>query len=244
MYEAVEAILSRSPEGRVNVRSFEPYQPRSREFIQGIAKTEHVVEHLQRLSAQGLTTIVNETIDVADGGVSGVATPQTIEFAPDATPRAVEEEGIARLPRALGDRLLKTIYGFSPDAPTGDDLRLEFSIHPKPRGWLNRHTVLWERERMGSPVIPARPTWPNKFSYFLGDKVYGLLMASLSGLPVPRSIVIGRRFAPFIFGDETGETEIWIRTAPRERTPGHFTTKRGWLDPRLRFLPKRIQNIA
>jgi len=237
MLDAIGTILTRSSEGAVNVRSFEPHQPRSREFIQRITEIDRVVGHLTRLGALGLTTIVNETIDVADGGVSGVATPQTLEFAPDSTPRSVEEEEVARLPRALGDRLLATVYGFVPETPTGDNLRLEFSIHPKPRGWLSRHTVLWEKEALGGPLIPARPTWPNKFSRFLGDKVYGLLMAWLVGLPVPHTTVVGRRFAPFAFGDDTGQREVWLRTAPAERTPGHFSTVRGWLDP-FRLLAK------
>jgi hypothetical protein len=231
MRQAIETVIQRSSDGAVNVRSFEPHQPRSREFIQNLTLVDDVARHVGRLSAQGLTTIVNETIDVADGGVSGVATSQTIEFAPDATPRAVEEEGIARLPRDLGDRLLQTVYGFMPEAPTEEDLRLEFSIHPKPRGWLARHTVLWEKEKLGGALIPARPTWPNRFSHFLGDKLYGLLMAWLVGLPVPRTTAVGRRFAPFTFGDDTGVLEVWLRTAPVERTPGHFTTTRGWIDP-------------
>jgi hypothetical protein len=229
--EAVQTLLARSPESLVNIRSFEPHQPRSREFIERIAEIDQVVGHLTRLSALGLITIINETIDVADGGVSGVATPETLEFAPDATPRAVEEEGVARLPRALGDQLLETVYGFAPETPTGNNLRLEFSIHPKPRGWLSQHTVLWERERLGSPITPARPTWPNKFSRFLGDKAYGLLMAWLVGLPVPHTTVIGRRFAPFAFGTKTGQREIWLRTAPAEHAPGYFSTVRGWSDP-------------
>jgi hopanoid biosynthesis associated membrane protein HpnM len=154
-----------------------------------------------------------------------------LEFAPDATPRSVEEEEVARLPRALGDRLLETVYGFAPDTPTGDNLRVEFSVHPKPRGWLSRHTVLWEKETLGNPLLPVRPTWPNKFSRFLGDKVYGLLMAWLVGLPVPHTTVVGRRFAPFAFGDDTGQREIWLRTAPADHTPGYFSTAPGWLDP-------------
>jgi hypothetical protein len=56
-------------------------------------------------------------------------------------------------------------------------------------------------------------------------------MAWLAGLPVPCTTVIGRRFAPFAFGDDTGEHEVWLRTAPAEPTPGYFTTVQGWLDP-------------
>ncbi|MBR0941582.1 hypothetical protein [Bradyrhizobium liaoningense] len=230
-HEAIEAVLRRSSDFAVNVRSFEPFNPRSREFIRNLNNVDEIVEHVFRLSAAGLTTIVNEAVDVADGGVSGVATPQTLEFAPDATPRVVEEEGVARLPREWGDKLLETVYGFKPETPTGENLRIEFSIHPKPRGWLARHTILWEKEILDEPLIPARATWPNRFSSLVGDKVYGLLLAWLAGLPVPRTTVVGRRLAPFSFGEDTGEFEIWLRTAPAERTPGHFTTARGWIDP-------------
>jgi len=233
--DAIGKLLERSSDHAVNVRSFAPDQPRSREFLQNLKTVDAVSAHLTRLGAAGLITIVNETIDVSDGGVSGVATPTTLEFAPDSTPRAVEEEGVARLPRELGDRLLQTVYGFAPEAPTGRDLRLEFSIHPRPRGWLRRHTVLWEREVLAPAVVrtilPARPSWPNKFSRFLGDKAYGLLMAWLAGIAVPHTTVIGRRFAPFMFGDQTGQFDVWIRTCPAERTPGHFATIHGWSDP-------------
>jgi glutathione synthase/RimK-type ligase-like ATP-grasp enzyme len=54
--------------------------------------------------------------------------------------------------------------------------------------------------------------WPNRFSSILGDKAYGLLMANLAGVPVPRTLVIGRRIAPFTFGDVTGSFEFWTRT--------------------------------
>src|SRR5205807_2616616 len=65
----------------------------------------------------------------------------------------------------------------------------------------------------------------------LGDKVFGLLVAHITGLPVPRSTVINRRVAPFTFGRLTGSTEVWMRTSPHEQVPGKFTTTRGWSDP-------------
>lgn len=231
LQEAIDALLASSSDRSVNVRSFVAAQPRSNEFIQNLCSVDDIVAHIRRLQSQGLTTIVNETIDVRDGGVSGVATPFTLEFAPDSTPRVVEEEGVARLPRDVGDRLLRSVYGFAPDTPTRSDLRLEFSIHPKRRGWMHKYTILWEKETLSEPIVPARPTWPNRFSSFLGDKVYGLLIGHLVGLPVPFTTVVGRRFAPFTFGEETGEHEIWLRTAPSDRTPGKFTTNLGWIDP-------------
>ena len=51
-----------------------------------------------RLAGEGYLTIVNETIDIHDGGISGVALAGIVEFAPDDTPRAVEQPGVAALP--------------------------------------------------------------------------------------------------------------------------------------------------
>src|SRR5262249_31705721 len=73
--------------------------------------------------------------------------------------------------------------------------------------------------------------WPNRFSQLVGDKTFGLLVAHLIGLPVPRTTVISRRLAPFAFGTPTGTHEPWIRTAPTVQVPGKFTTRRGWTDP-------------
>jgi hypothetical protein len=65
----------------------------------------------------------------------------------------------------------------------------------------------------------------------LGDKVFGLLIAEIVGLPVPKTTVIHRRIAPFTFGTATGTFETWLRTCPNVQVPGKFTTNRGWLDP-------------
>ena len=184
---------------------------------------------LERLTADGLHTIVNETVDVSDGGVSGVAQGGVIEFAPDDTPRCVEKGDVASLPFEKGMQLLEIVYGFRPDLDA-DGVRLEFSIHPKPRGWRGTNTLLWEAEPDRGAATPAL-TWPNRFSRHVGDKAYGLLMAHIEGVPVPKTTVISRRVAPFTFGQSTGSPETWIRTAPVEQQPGLFTTHRGWIDP-------------
>lgn len=227
---AIEALLARAADGTVNIRSYTPDSPRSREFVYAVADTKAALGHVERLTAQGLSTIVNETIDVADGGVSGVLQGDVIEFAPDDTPRCVEKPGVASLPADLGVALLGTVYGFAPDF-AGLGGRVEFSIHPRPRGWRGGHTLLWEQEDLADPVSCPALEWPNRFSRHLGDKLYGLLMAHLAGLPVPVTRAVPRRVAPFAFGLETGSHETWIRTCPREQQPGLFTTHRGWLDP-------------
>lgn len=228
--DAIASLLQQASDGSVNVRSFAPDSPRSHEFIYGLTSMSDAAEAVHRLSAGGLHVIINETIDISDGGVSGVVQGDVIEFAPDDTPRCVEKPGVASLPLDMGLELLELVYGFRPDLPRTNG-RVEFSIHPKPRGWLADHTLLWELEETPSGVALPHLNWPNRFSRHIGDKAYGLAMAHLSGFAVPSTEVIARRIAPFRFGQTTGSREIWLRTAPSEQEPGLFTTRKGWIDP-------------
>lgn len=229
--DAVSALLNASAEGSVNVRSFDPQDPKSREFVYGLRSVDAADATIRRLAVDGLHTIVNETIDVKDGGVSGVALGDVLEFAPGETPRCVEQPGTASLSRDIGLSLLETVYGFRPALDFGGTIRVEFSIHPLRRGVRNEHTIIWETEEIGRPVLEPEIRWPNKFSRFIGDKAFGLLVAHLYGLPVPRTTVVGRNAPPFTFGRGTRTNEPWIRTAPVVQMPGKFTTHRGWLDP-------------
>jgi hypothetical protein len=229
--DAIPAILGRAAEGTVNIRSFDPLQPKSNEFLYGLADAGRVVREVRRLALSGLYTIVNETIDVGDGGVSGVAYAGLLEFAPDDTPRCVDKPGAASFPRELGLRVLERVYGFAPVLDFPSDTRVEFSIHPLRRGVRRTHTIVWEAEPFEAVVLEAQVSWPNRFSRFVGDKAFGLLVADTLGLPVPEAVVVTRRVPPFRFGTSTGTGEHWIRTAPVEQVPGHFTTHRGWLDP-------------
>ena len=239
--EALSHLLALSSERTVNIRSFSPDSPRSREFVYGIAAADEALVIARRLAREGLFVIANETINVADGGVSGVAQGDIIEFAPDDTPRCVEKPGVASLPRSMGLSILSKVYGFTPETGDTRDARVEFSIHPKPRGWKHSHTVVWECEQTaGENPIPAL-TWPNRFSRYIGDKVFGLLVAEEIGLPVPRTTVFGRRVAPFSFGIPTGSCEVWTRTAPKEPEPGRYTTQKGWTGSHLSCSRLRIQ---
>ncbi|QXQ07434.1 hypothetical protein KX816_05250 [Sphingosinicellaceae bacterium] len=229
--EAISGILNASADRMVNVRSYTPDSPRSREFVYGLNSLEAVANTIARLTAEGLHLIINETIDVSDGGVSGVVQGGTIEFAPDDTPRCVEKPGVASLPFEDGVAMLRTVYGFAPDLHAADGERTEFSIHPRPSGWRGTHTLLWEHETGTRPARPTEPSWPNRFSRLIGDKAFGLLVADRLGLPVPRTLVIGRRVAPFSFGRPTGSAEVWTRTCPTEPQPGLYTTVKGWTDP-------------
>jgi len=229
--QAAEVLLTRSAETSVNVRSFTLGSPLSREFIYGLKSVDEIISSVERLTNEGLNTILNETVDINDGGVSGVLLGNVIEFAPDDTPRAVEKAGIASLPSGWGRRLLASVYGFEPDLTVPSNTRLEFSIHPKPRGWRHTQTLGWEIAEATTLGLPATIHWPNRFSRMIGDKVFGLLVAHHIGLPVPRSTVVSRRVAPFSFGQPTGTNEIWFRTAPTDQVPGKYTTMRGWTDP-------------
>jgi hypothetical protein len=228
--QAIQAILNASIEQSVNVRSYHPDHPKSREFLYGLREIHDVEAALKRLAAQGLYTIVNETVDVNDGGVSGVALSDVVEFAPGDTPRCVEKPGILSLPRGTGLAMLQRVYGFAPTFPTGR-WRIEFSIHPVQRGHRQGHTILWEAEHEGSEQKAPQVRWPNRFSRFVGDKAFGLLLADCLGFAVPLTQVISRSVAPFSFGRSTGTGEPWIRTCPFEPVPGRFTTLRGWTDP-------------
>jgi len=229
--EAIEILMRNSPESSLNVRSFTPEDPKSNEFLYGLKNIEDIEAAVKRISGMGLHVIVNETVDVNDGGVSGVYQGGTIEFAPDDTPRCVEKPGVASLPKTWAIEMLERVYGFPIDLDIVSDFRLEFSIHPKPRGWKHTHILGWELEYIGGSPIEPTIKWPNRFSQLIGDKAFGLLMGSEIGLPIPRTTVIGRRIAPFTFGEETGSAERWIRTCPREQVAGKFTTHHGWLDP-------------
>ncbi|HXX21705.1 MAG TPA: hypothetical protein VEO19_00990 [Terriglobia bacterium] len=228
--EAIAYLLKASPEGSLNVRSYQPDNPKSREFVYGVRGVESVDATVRRLAGQGLYTIVNETVDVNDGGVSGVALGDVIEFAPGDTPRCVEKPGTAALPRAVALSMLQRVYGFAPTLPSGR-WRIEFSIHPVPRGYRQGHTILWEAERESGTQQTSHVRWPNHFSRFLGDKVFGLLLADCLGFPVPSTLVISRNVRPFGFGRSPGTGETWLRTSPREPVPGKFTTLHGWVDP-------------
>lgn len=228
--DGVRTLLESSPEKSVNVRTFEPDNPKSRDFAYGLLTVADVLEHLNAFSAAGLNTIVNETIDVGDGGVSGVAYGDLIEFAPGDTPRCVEKPGTAALPRDLATRLFQTVYGITAEIPNELTDRVEFSIHPLRRGYRHTHTIIWEVEETPVALAARDIQWPNRFSRFIGDKAFGLLVGSLLGCDVPHTTVIPRRLAPFSFGDG-GTAEPWIRTCPTEQVPGLFTTQRGWTDP-------------
>src|SRR5262245_27617433 len=67
--DAIASLLQASPDGTINLRSFTPDSPRSRDFRYGIDKVDEAYAIVKTLSSDGLFVIANETVDVADGGV-------------------------------------------------------------------------------------------------------------------------------------------------------------------------------
>ncbi len=228
---AVTTLLEVSPEGKVNVRSFTPDNPQGNEFIYGLKEVSAVANEVHRLANLGFYVIVNETVDVNDGGVSGVAQGSVIEFAPGGTPRVVDSARPASLRLATGLNVLEAVYGFAPDLPFPPRFRVEFSLHPIRRGWRRSHTIIWELEELGYEQLLPTVRWPNDFSQFVGDKVFGLLVAHGEGYQVPRTTVLSRNLLPYSFGKPTGTDVRWIRTSPKIAIPGRFSTIRGWTDP-------------
>src|SRR5581483_8106024 len=192
---AIKVLLSRATERSVNVRSFDPASPKSREFLYGLRTECDVSSAVRRLAANGLYTIINETISIDDGGVSGVVLGDVIEFAPGDTPRCVEKPGTASLPRDIGLKFLKIVYGFEPALNFRRSTRVEFSIHPLRCGVRHDHTIIWQLEDVGESAAVANVRWPNRFSQLIGDKVYGLLVAYLYELNVPETTVVCRSVA-------------------------------------------------
>src|SRR5438046_2939225 len=77
--EAIRALLASAPDHSINLRSFTPANPRSREFLYRLTEPKKAIDQLQRLIKEGLFVIANETVDVSDGGVSGVIEGGVIE---------------------------------------------------------------------------------------------------------------------------------------------------------------------
>lgn len=231
--EKIKLLINSSSFGAVNIRSFSPEKMKGSKFVYGkrIEDIDEIMEIVKMNSKEGMYSIVNENIDVSDGGVSGVIMGNLIEFSPNDTPKCVDKEGVCSLPRRIGIGMLEIVYGFTPDLDYDLNYRIEFSIHPKRQGVLNEHTIIWEYEHCNNCFNECKIQWTNNFSEFIGNKTFGLLVADLLGLNVPKTTVISRNVAPFTFGQPTGTYEKWIRTSPAKKEPGKYYTGFGWTDP-------------
>lgn len=235
---AISSLIERK--GSVNVRSFsKDNQQKSTRFIMGITDVSEVLFIIDKNKSENLISIVNENIDVNDGGVSGVILGDSIEFSPNDTPRCVEKEGVCSLPLREGISIINMVYGVNLMGELGEDVinshRIEFSIHLEPQGVFMKRYTVWEMTKDNS-CAQHHLRYPNNFSRMVGDKAFGLLVAHSFGLfLVPKSLVISRNIPPFSFGCETysNHQPKWTRTAPVNKVSGKFHTSRRWEDPYL-----------
>lgn len=226
-------LINSSSSKSVNIRSFSINKMKGNALVYG-KKAENIDEIIHVVNENchsSKYSIINETIDVKDGGVSGVILGNIIEFAPNDTPKCVEKPKVCSLYKDMGLYFLNTVYGFSPECNFDNDYRVEFSLHPKREGIRKEHIITWEYEDVINHEYNIKIEWPNKFSQFIGDKTFGLIVADYLGFNVPYTTVISRNVAPFSFGKDTGLKEKWIRTAPIVKEPGRYYTGNKWIDP-------------
>ncbi len=234
VFQALECLLQNAEAASINIRTFLVDKPDGNPFEYGLKSASDAEAKVVKFLREGFHVIVNETIHVNDGGFSGVVFGSLIEGAPNDIPRCVEKPGCMQLPRAMGLDLIKKVYGFVFHMPFDRSYRVEFSVHPHRVGYGHDRQIIWQAEQYDAGAIPPEPQliWPNKFSRIMGDKAFGLLVADLYGFPVPRTMVFGRQIPQFELGLELKNGEpVWVRTVPKEQTPGKFQTVRGYKDP-------------
>lgn len=228
-------LIKYSNSKAINIRSFSIKAMKGNNLVYGknADDIDEIIDIIYENCNANKYSIINEMIDVNDGGVSGVVFGNIIEFAPNDTPKCVEKPNVCFLEKNMGIHMLKTVYGFSPKFNFEDKYRVEFSLHPRREGILREHTIIWEYEEFEKQKYDIKMKWPNKFSQFIGDKTFGLIVADYMGFNVPYTTVISRNIAPFSFGKETGLKEKWIRTVPIVKEPGKYYTGDKWVDPFL-----------
>jgi hypothetical protein len=170
---AIGALLSKSPERSVNIRTYSTATPRGSVFKMNLRSVDEIMKHLEMTSRKGLFSILNESIDVNDGGVSGVSLGGTVEFAPGDTPRCVEREDVTALPSEVAWSLFDRVYSLGIQDPFDPRQRVEFSVHPFRRGFRSEPIIVWQQETIGDCSINTPIQWPHAFSRFVGDKVFG-----------------------------------------------------------------------
>ncbi|MBI2674385.1 MAG: hypothetical protein HYX22_01450 [Candidatus Yanofskybacteria bacterium] len=231
---ALDTLMSKSGNGRINIRTFLLDKPDGNPFKMNLNDVLEAKGMIEGFLSQGLYVIVNENVRIDDGGFSGVLFGNLMEGAPGDTPRCVEKAGCMRLPRTIGFDLIKAVYGFPFHMPFTSTHRVEFSVHPHRVGYAQEKQIIWQAEDYDPALLPPAPEieWPNRMSSAMGDKAYGLLMAAVIGLPVPYTTVVSRMIPLFNFGKKIhSEEPDWVRTVPKIQTPGKFQTIRGWKDP-------------
>ena len=219
-----------APSGSVNVRSFRAGAPKGGPFSYGLTRRDDVLAVLRARAGEGLHTIVNETIDVGDGGVSGVALGGLVEFAPGATPRSVEQPGTVALGHDAALRLLATVYGFTPE-PTAT-----------PASGTSSASIPWSpgsarptRSSGSGAGRAAGPDPPAGLAQRLqplprrqGLRPAGRRPAGAAGAGDHRGRAAGRPLPPRPAHRRRGALAAHL---PGRAGPGPLPTQRGWRDP-------------
>lgn len=233
--DPIFALLESSKSGMVNIRTFKEENSQGNPFIYGLTNPITILSHIKHLNRDGYYVIVNETIPLDDGGVSGVYHRGCIEFAPGVSPRFIEnsDEVVASYYSGAALRILDTVYNTKIDRDIFFDKRVEFSVHPEKVGLKDENWIIWEvGEESSYEAVTPNYHWPNAFSKFIGDKAFGLLLAHVHGYSVPRTTIYTKQHQlVFSFGEATGADNIWTRTCPKVQTPGKFVTLPNKVDP-------------
>lgn len=231
----IETLLKVAASRKVNIRTFTLERHNNNPFYMGLDDPKTIWDLVIELTSKGYYVIVNELIPLDDGGFSGVAMGDYVEVAPGDTPRCVEKPGVMQCSMDFLEHLIYTIYHVDLDEDEGfnsHQKRVEFSFHPYKCGVLKSHIIIWESiDTKKTPDPPLFPSWPNRFSEAMGDKVFGIMVAHYFRDPVPYSFVISKTLPVFGFGCREYNSNYWSRTAPRVNTPGEYPTVRGFLSP-------------
>ena len=229
--DAVHSMLKASPEGLVNIRSFLPEDPKNKPFERLLSRPEDVDSKLRNLASSGLYTIVNETVNEKDGGVSGVALGSILEFAPRRYAALRGAAGRRRAPPRPGSAVSsrRSITSVRPSIMTR-------TIASNSAFIRSRGDTVTNTRSSGRFIRMIREACIPRFigrtgsvgSWVIRHLVCSSQTRSAFRSPPPPS---SRRVAPFRFGTETGTREYWLRTCPVEQVPGRFFTGRGWADP-------------
>lgn len=196
--EAIVKLLERAACDSINIRTFLPGRLSGNPFVYGLTDVDTVIEKVNAFLNDGYIVIVNETIDVNDGGINCVSNVEGfIECACGETPRFVEncKDGMAVFHTRDFISFIGIIYGGDVENDIDSVIadcdsrlrhhRVEFSIHPKPQGVLHKRYLVWESAHrtfdraVEASFAPKVRNWPNSLSRLIGDKVYGLIMAEM-----------------------------------------------------------------
>jgi dGTPase len=130
---------------------------------------------------------------------------------------------VRSLPLDWGLSLLETVYGFPVTTVDAGRGRLEFSIHPKPRGWRRGRTLMWEyvvrnikrhtAGRIGHRKFKTIECWIMDLADDIAYSTYDLEDSMKAGFLSPASILASKDDLLSKVADKTSE-EIGRAIAP------------------------------